>query len=70
MTDMRSTHKDVRTLLRLAQQCGCTVARTRSGHWRVSRPGCPSVTVSNTPSDSRALKNARADMRRHLGVAV
>jgi len=70
MSEFRSAHKDVRQLLRRAQLLGCTVTRTRSGHWRVSRPGSAPVTVSNTPSDGRASKNAAADLRRLLDVAV
>jgi hypothetical protein len=38
---------------------------TGTGHLRVFRPGSTAaVTVPATPSDHRALRNARADARR------
>ena len=59
MSDFRAATKDVRQLLKLL-----------GGHWRVSRQGCPSVTVVNSPSDVRALKNVRADVKRNLGIII
>ena len=68
MTAKSGAHKDVRQLLKAAEARGCEVSRTKGGHWRISRPGCPPVTLSNTPSDARAMRNALADLKRNLGV--
>lgn len=70
MIDSSGAHKDVRQLLRKAEAQGCTVSRTKSGHWRLSRPGRPYVTVANSPSDARSLKNARADAKRYLDISL
>lgn len=67
---MASSKRDIEQLLKVLRSQGCEVTLTRNGHWRVSRPGCNSVTVARTPSDPRALKNAKADIRRAFGVAV
>ena len=70
MSDFRAANKDVRQLLKLLDSLGCVISRTGSGHWRVSRQGCPSVTVVNSPSDVRALKNVRAEVKRNLGIII
>lgn len=71
MEDLRGTNKDIRKLLRRLHELDCNVARTRGSHWQVSRPGRPqSVTVSGTPSDRHTLGNFKADVKRHLGIAL
>lgn len=65
----RSVHKDMRDLVKEASKGGFKVSRTRSGHVRfVSKDGQPLVT-SGTPSDIRAVYNARAALRR-MGLPV
>lgn len=49
---------------------GCTIDRTKSGHWKVTKPECQPVIISHSPSDDHALRNARADVRRHLGIIL
>jgi predicted RNA binding protein YcfA (HicA-like mRNA interferase family) len=55
---------DLKQLLRQASACGWQVTRTRGGHWRLLRPNGGIVVLSSTPSDHRALRNVRAQMRR------
>lgn len=61
--------REVDQIIRQVQQLGCTVRRGHHG-WRVSRPGCQTITVNRSPSDARALANIRADIRRHLGITL
>ncbi|AWN08427.1 hypothetical protein SEA_SALETE_67 [Streptomyces phage Salete] len=49
---------------------GCTIDRTKSGHWKVTRPGHQPVIISSSPSDAHAVRNARADVRRYLGITL
>lgn len=66
---MAGLRKDVEAILKLLKaEYGCTVRITGKEHWRVSRPGFPPITMSRTPSDPRALKNIRRDVRLYLGV--
>ena len=55
---------DLERLLRQASASGWRVARTRGGHWRLLYPNGGIVVLSSTPSDHRALRNVRAQMRR------
>jgi hypothetical protein len=66
---MASLRSDVRSVVdRLCADHGCTARMTRSGHWRVDRPGQRSLTFSGSPSDHRALKNIHGELRRHWGI--
>lgn len=66
---MASLRRDVETIVRrLVAEHGCEAKLTRGGHWRVSRPGRQSITIARTPSDQRAIRNVRQDVRRYLGV--
>ena len=68
---MASLRSDVASLVAcLAGDHGCEVRMTTSGHWRVTRPGYGSVSMSSTPSDKRSLRNAKADARRYLGITI
>ena len=69
---MSGLKKDVDDLLRLVQrpEHGCTVTGGRGRHWKVSRPGYGSVAVSRTPSDQRALRNIKSELRKYLGVSL
>ena len=53
-----------RGFLRQAQRHGWTVAKTRGGHYKLTKPGCQTQFTSHTPSDRRALANMEARMRR------
>ena len=69
---MAGHRKDVKDLIRLLckPEHGCTAHRMGDGHWRVTRPGYRSITISASPRDEHAIRNARADVRRHLGVDI
>jgi hypothetical protein len=60
--------KDVKRILRQAEQAGCEVYRGGSGHWKVRCPG-GRVTVSSSPSSRHAIREIRKDFAR-AGVAV
>jgi len=62
-----SSRKDLRALLRAAEAAGATVSRTRSSHLRVSN-GRGVIVCSSTPSDVRAVRSVRRDLRKHLGI--
>lgn len=63
--------REVEDLADLARHQGWRVERTRSGHWRFlpPNPSLPAVVASGTPSDWRALRNFRAQLRRS-GLAL
>lgn len=69
---MAGMKKDIEQLLRRLAKEGCEVslASGRGNHWKVTRPGCRSVTVSYSPSDSHALRNVKADVRRNFGIVL
>jgi len=56
------TRKEIRAL---AEQYGYELEVRRSGHARLVRPGWNFVTVSLSPSDSHALKNTEALLKRN-----
>ncbi len=58
--------KDLKYLIRLAEDSGWSVRRTRGGHWQFvpALAGAQIVTVASTPSDHRAFSNIRAALRR------
>lgn len=63
--------KSIRQLIAELEKQGCTATMSKSGHWRISRPGYPDkVTVPATPSDRRSELNARAKLRRYLKLNV
>lgn len=63
--------KDVTTLVRrLKKDHGCDVCVTGENHWRVTAPNGVSITTSRTPHGPYALKRIRADVKRHLGIAL
>lgn len=60
---------DVEQLVqKLVTEHGCNARLSKSGYWRITRPGYSAVTMSRTPSDQRAIRNMQADCRRFLGV--
>lgn len=69
---MSGINKDVKAIVaRLERDYGCTVRTGSFGHYIVTRPGYPRlINISRSPSDGRALKNIRADVRRYLGIVL
>lgn len=68
---MASLRRDVESLVSvLCRDHGCSAKLTGKGHWRVTRQGHAPVTLSRTPSDQRALRNMRRDVRVYLGVTL
>lgn len=68
---MSSLTSDVTRLVKsLETDHGCQVRKRGNGHWHVSVPGQRSITVSHSPSDQRALRNIRGDVRRYLGIEL
>lgn len=66
---MANGRKEVAAILKvLVSKHGATVRLTGSGHYRVTIPGKPAVTMSKTPNDYHALSNAKADVKKYLGV--
>lgn len=67
---MAGLRKDVNLLLATLQAppYGCDISVGRGGHWRVSRPGYQTISVSQTPSDQRAFRNILSDVKRFLGI--
>lgn len=60
-----SARKDMKALLRQARRQGFTITYNHRGHQRVRNPATGQrAVVSATPSDGRAVRNARADLRR------
>ena len=61
---------DMDAALRDLRHRGYTVRRARSGHWHV-RDGAGRLVavVSSTPSDVRALRNLRSQLRRAESAA-
>lgn len=71
MADLRrSANKDIRQILKKLDKAGCAIVRSNSGHWRVSRDGCQTITVANSPMDPRTILNVRADVKRYLGIVL
>ena len=67
---MAGLRKDVNQLLATLQAppYNCDVSLGRTGHWRVNRPGHQAISVSQTPSDQRAMRNIKSDVRKYLGI--
>lgn len=53
-----------RELSRLARRYGFTVRRTRNAHYQFLSGDQVVATTGGSPSDHRALRNLRADLRR------
>ncbi|KTT37491.1 hypothetical protein RSA46_21515 [Pseudomonas oryzihabitans] len=56
--------KHLRALVAFALEEGWVVTRTHGGHLRFTKTGFPPIFTSSTPSDHRAGRNARAQLRR------
>jgi hypothetical protein len=66
VTGGQSRKKDVRVLIKAIRKLGCEV-HNHQGHWKIYRDGSYLTTVPGTPTDHRALLNARSRLRR-LGL--
>ncbi|ATN93737.1 HicA-like toxin [Streptomyces phage Abt2graduatex2] len=64
----REMAKLIKTLS--AARYGCTIGRTKKGHWTVKREGRPMVIISHSPSDAHAVRNAKADLKRYLDIVL
>lgn len=58
------TGMSMRTLRKRALAQGWRIEPTRNGHERWLSPSGGTAVISGTPSDHRALLNARADLKR------
>lgn len=58
------SRKKLRDLTDFAMTQGWTISHTNGGHLRFSKPGLPPIFTSSTPSDYRAERNMRAQLRR------
>jgi hypothetical protein len=56
--------REVARLLKRAERAGCKVRQGGSGHWVVTTPSGTVVSLSQSPSDWRYMKNALADLKR------
>lgn len=56
--------REVVKLMRVLVDQGWHCGLTKKGHWRCTSPSGALYFMSQTPSDHRSLKNARADLRR------
>lgn len=62
---MRHHNKQLRPVIKYAQQLGFTVSTSRrKQHLHFRKPGCRTVFSSSTPGDWRVAKNAMAELRR------
>lgn len=60
----RQAKGEVAELLDKAAAAGAQVAKTANGHYKVLANGKTITVVSGTPSDHRAVKNAKAKLKR------
>lgn len=61
---IRCSTRALKRVVRYAVTHGWIVERTRGGHVRFIKPGCPPVFTGFSPSDARAEKNVQARLRR------
>lgn len=68
MADREAAHvnKDMRRLVRDAEQQGWTVSETRNGHFKFQAPdGEFTYIAASTPSEYRGNRNMLAALKRH-----
>lgn len=65
----RVNNKDLRELLRKAQDQGCVITLSGQDHIRVTAPNGKIVMCPGTSRSIRTIKNTRAELRR-IGVDV
>lgn len=68
---MASQASEVQGLLTELKRRGCSVVRSKDGHYKVTRPGyVGTVVVSHSPSDRRSWRNTLGYLRRILDVTI
>ena len=61
----RISNKDLKLLLRQAQQQGFMIFSTSNNHICLIAPSGERIIMGQSPSDHRALRNCEARMKRH-----
>ena len=62
---MRAPHKEIREILRFAEESGFTMDRyTGTGHYKMTHRDGGTIIVPSTPSGDRWKQNVLADIRR------
>jgi len=61
--------KDMRALVRIAEQSGWLVRRTKRGHYQWLPPQGRVIVTAGTPSDHRAMSNIKSMLRKE-GLCV
>jgi len=56
--------KELRRTIRRVLTSGWVLTPCGSGHFKLKRPGHPTVVMSASPSDINAWRNAMKDMRK------
>lgn len=59
-----ASKKDTLELIKEAEGRGWACTMTRSGHYKLTRPGHDTVFLSGTASDHRSVLNERANIKR------
>lgn len=62
--NLKGLRRGVKEVLQYAESEGFVVVLGNGGHFKCSKVGSKPVFISRTPSDTHALKNARADIKR------
>ncbi|WNA13635.1 HicA-like toxin [Mycobacterium phage Phayeta] len=60
----RGISKETQDLIRLAEQAGATVEKSKNGHFKVYVEGRMVSVIAGTASDWRSIKNTLAALRR------
>lgn len=68
MSRKRGVRGLIKEIVSYGESLGFAANLTPGGHFKFFQRGCTPVFVSSTPSDQRAYKNARADLRRAASV--
>lgn len=64
------TPKDLRVLMEAAQSQGWNISKTNGGHFKWVSPLGRFFFSAQTPSDYRALKNIKRDLRLHGFIEI
>lgn len=62
--EVNSIANEIKELLGKLEKQGCTIVRTRRGHYKVFLDGKWITTLAGTPSDWRSLRNSLAPLKR------
>lgn len=69
MNPVKGISQDSRRVVEYARKLGFSVTRTKR-HLKFTRPGSRTVFFSRTPSDLRACRNVKSELRRAVaGIA-